>query len=113
MPPPDGINDGKTLKSMFDAQCEAKLRGKAKTRALTLADVWRLGGWKRGDDTVDPGEHPNIKDLDMDEIRSIAEAFECHLGKKGNTNNWKYVGTTYSCCCCCACAVVVHPDMFS
>src|SRR5262245_24629349 len=100
------------MKDLFDASELAVLRGKAKelieNGTLTLGDMWRFSGWTDG--RPDPNADPDLKDVSMDSLHSVAEACAKRLKRTGETKTWKY-NATYSCCACtaCCCAVVVLP----
>jgi hypothetical protein len=110
-------HDGK-LKAIFNDEELNTLRGNAKRLivekdVLTIGDLWRFSGWKRGDEP-DPVNDPVLKDVSMDDLKSIADACAKRAIRLGNSPPaWRYVGN-YSCCACTACcAVVVSPYSIS
>lgn len=94
--------DPKTkLRELFDEDCKKLLRGDAKKKVddgtLTLSHLWRLSGWTEAG-KVNPNSDPDLKDLEMDEIKSIADAFAKRLAD-AKFPGFTYTGT-YACCCC-------------
>ena len=102
------------VKALLNDNGEAKLRGKAKKlivqdNTLTLGDLWRLAGFSL-QGLPDANVDPVLKEITMDEYRSIAEACAQTKTDEGD-GNWSYKGNAYSCCCCTACcAVMVLPQ---
>jgi hypothetical protein len=108
---PPGVDDGMTLRDLLLDNAFNKLIGKAKN--LTVGQTWRLNGWSipsSGDPA--PNDDPVLKNLSMDEVKSIADAFEVHLMNHGNTKGWKYTNPTYACGACCGSCAVGMDDQY-
>jgi hypothetical protein len=106
--PPAGLNDDALLADVMSAKAVSKLTPRAKT--LTIGDTWRLQGWGLDGDPA-PNEEAVLKQLDLEDMKSVSRALEQHLIDRGNTKGWRYKNPTYACGGCTTCAVVVPPDM--
>lgn len=103
---PTGMDDSKTLRQLLDDNAFNLLIGKART--LTVGDTWRLNGWALPEDTSTPNEDSVLKKLNLEEMKSVANALEQHLVNNGNDRGWKYVNPTYACGGCCGCCAVTE-----
>lgn len=95
-------NPNEKVKAKLGANAEGKLRGKAKElikdkNVMTFGDIWRFSGFEKVG-LPNPAEDPVLKDVTMDDLRSIADAFVQKL-KDDGYDGWSYK-STYSCCCC-------------
>ena len=104
-----GIDTDLRLERLLDDNAYAKLVGRAKN--LTIGDTWKLNGWSipsSGDPT--PNDDEVLNKLTMEEMKSVADAFEVHIVNHGNTQGWKYTNPTYACGGCTACCAVSVDD---
>jgi hypothetical protein len=74
----------------------------AKVRNLTVADLWRVGGFRRKNDPP-TSQNPNLN-LSPAEKKVLADAFICYI-ESGNRaepkGEWTYDMNYLSVCCCC------------
>ncbi|MGD9852106.1 MAG: hypothetical protein AB7T38_12630 [Nitrospirales bacterium] len=107
MPASDWLKADSTVKKLFPETAYAELTDRAK--ALTLSDLMRLNYYNR------PGlppanSDPQLKKITLEDMKSVARAFEVTLKEKGIDEGWKYTGEVFACVfCMCTCAATLPP----
>lgn len=107
MPAGDWLNPDSTVQKLFSESAFAELTDRAKQ--LTLSDLMRLNYFSR------PGLPPansdtQLRAITLDDMKSLARAFEVTLKEKGIDEGWKYTGEVFACTSCmCTCAATLPP----